>query len=118
MVFCFVLTADMIQKRFQNIKETYTKNLNKIKDSQRSDAGDEIFKPAWYIFQFCSFLEKACAQAESSDNLQSTGTANLKESAVASSVPTYLLDQGTQVSSQINPCLFFFFHLSCMYFIY
>lgn len=60
----------MVKDRFDNIKTTFQRNCNKIKQSMRSGKGlDEIFKPKWDLYPLLTFLKKNCTPAESSSNL-------------------------------------------------
>lgn len=50
-------TRDIVVKKINNLRTTYKKELNKIKQSCKSGAGtDEIYKPRLWYFELLSFL--------------------------------------------------------------
>jgi len=97
----------MLIKRFKNMKETYAKNLAKVRSTKRSGSGqDDVFRPSWYLYETMMFLEKACAQAESTDNLSTMTTAATAEDIIPSQVTSSYsatlnayYDKSTDVSS-------------------
>lgn len=69
MYFVFHLVKD----RFDNMRTTYQRNYNKIKQSLRSGKGsDDIFQPKWDLYPLLTFLKKNSVQASSSSNLDAT----------------------------------------------
>ncbi|XP_071580750.1 uncharacterized protein [Temnothorax nylanderi] len=68
------ITAEIVAKRWKNMKETFMKNLAKVKECKNKNSGngaDDGFKPTWYLYKRLLFLMKTCAQAESKSNLPS-----------------------------------------------
>lgn len=49
----------MVKDRFDNMRTTYQRNYNKIKQSMRSGKGsDEIFQSKWDFYPLLAFLKK------------------------------------------------------------
>ncbi|XP_071642179.1 uncharacterized protein [Temnothorax longispinosus] len=68
----FLFTAEIVAKRWKNMKETFMKNLAKFKECKNKNSGngaDDGFQPTWYLYKRLLFLMKTCAQAESESNL-------------------------------------------------
>ncbi|KAJ8685503.1 hypothetical protein QAD02_021296 [Eretmocerus hayati] len=62
--------GDQVSQRFKKIKETYSDNYRKVKDSKRSGCGtDDVYKPKWFSWPHVQFLEKVCDMGESVCNI-------------------------------------------------
>ncbi|KAJ8678217.1 hypothetical protein QAD02_014004 [Eretmocerus hayati] len=62
--------GDQVSQRFKTIKETYSDNYRKVKDSKHSGCGTEdVYKPKWFLWLHVQFLEKVCDMGESVCNI-------------------------------------------------
>ncbi|KAK3911560.1 Transcription factor Adf-1 [Frankliniella fusca] len=62
--------GDVIQHRFKNMRDTFMSNYRKVKESKRSGmSATDVYVPKWYLYKELEFLEKTCAQAQSTSNI-------------------------------------------------
>jgi hypothetical protein len=60
----------VIQHRFKNMRDTFMSNYRKVKESKRSGmSATDVYVSKWYLYKELEFLEKTCAQAQSTSNI-------------------------------------------------
>ncbi|KAK3908910.1 Transcription factor Adf-1 [Frankliniella fusca] len=62
--------ASTLAGRWKNIRETFTSNMKRIRESKRSGVGAaDVYVPKWPLFKYLDFLKKTCNQADSESNI-------------------------------------------------
>lgn len=67
-----LLAAEMLEKRWKGMTETFKDNLNRVKDAKRRSSGngtEDNYTPKWKLYNSLQFLKKCCDQSSSYTNL-------------------------------------------------
>uniref|UniRef100_A0A1Y1KVA1 MADF domain-containing protein n=1 Tax=Photinus pyralis TaxID=7054 RepID=A0A1Y1KVA1_PHOPY len=66
------VTWDVIQKKINGLRTTYTSELNKLKKSEHSGAGlDDVYVSTWWCFELLNFLHHRQAPHNATKNVSS-----------------------------------------------